>query len=103
LKFEIDRDGDGSRMMKFDLLVKDGKLTGTITMVSENGNPQPHRWHRRPAPEEHNCWWLRFIAGGAALSAALGESFARGRTALRLHLSFSPTMPRSVLPDISAR
>lgn len=37
LKFEIDRDGDGSRMMKFDLLVKDGKLTGTITMVSENG------------------------------------------------------------------
>jgi hypothetical protein len=37
LKFEIDREGDGSRMMKFDLLVKDGKLTGTITMVSENG------------------------------------------------------------------
>jgi hypothetical protein len=23
--------------MKFDLMVKDGKLTGTITMVSENG------------------------------------------------------------------
>jgi hypothetical protein len=24
-------------MMKFDLLVKDGQLTGTITMVSEDG------------------------------------------------------------------
>ena len=37
LKFEVDREGDGSRLMKFDLLMKDGKLTGTITMTTENG------------------------------------------------------------------